>query len=299
MGCLATEKPAGAREPETILPPPWGAHRPGMLARAVLWASRHSPLGRGGARRALYRLFEGLHPGPVDTHLDGVPVRLHPARNVSERKALMRPDRHDAPERAMLREIVRAPGAVFLDIGANAGLYSLDAAIHAGEGARIVAIEPNAPLIARLRFNEALARAAGRVRASARLETCAVAISDHDGEAHFGGGDEGSGGLSAREGGRRVPIRALLGLAAELGVAKIDILKIDVEGHEDRALAPFLSAAPDSLLPRAMIVEHLSRNEWTLDCLAACAGRGYTVRFTTRNNTVLERANFAPRVPAS
>lgn len=268
--------------------PAWGAYNPGLIARVVILASRHTPLGRGSLRRLLYRMFEHFHIGPVDTLLNGVPVRLHPARNVCERKALMRPDRRDVKEHLAVREIMAKGGAVFLDIGANAGLFSLDAAVHAGVGGRIVAVEPNAKLIARLRFNEMLAREAGRIAPTTIIETCAVAVSDRDGDAYLSGeDDEGSRSLSDSATGRRVPTRTLVGLLGEHGIRRIDVLKIDIEGHEDRVLMPFLAAAPAGLLPCVLIMEHVNCERWSGDCLAACHKRGYRVRLKTRSNTIL------------
>ena len=63
-------------------------------------------------------------------------------------------DRH---ELAFLRAQMHRPRPVFVDVGANAGLYSLHAALHAGEGGRILAIEPDAAILARFVFNLRLA----------------------------------------------------------------------------------------------------------------------------------------------
>ena len=43
---------------------------------------------------------------------------------------------------------------------------------------------------------------------------------------------------------------------------RVDALKIDVEGYEDRVLTGFFKQAPQALWPRAVVIEHLSRNEW-------------------------------------
>ena len=48
----------------------------------------------------------------------------------------------------------------------------------------------------------------------------------------------------------------------DAGVDHVDALKIDVEGFEDRVLTGFFKDAPQSLWPRAVVIEHLSRNEW-------------------------------------
>lgn len=267
----------------------WGEQAPRGIARLLVTVSRNTPLGRGTPRKWLYRAFSRLHDGPVDCELWGGRVRLHPALNVSERKALMRPDQMDRPEHELLRQAMRAPGSVMLDIGANAGLYSLDAALAAGPGARIVSIEPDPALLARLAFNLGEAEKAGRVGADVRVVMLPVAVGDHDGEAVLStAGDEGSRSLVAGSHGRAVPLRSLAGIVSGQGLPRVDFLKIDVEGYEDKVLPPYLRAVPPALWPRFIVIEHVSRARWGEDCIAHCLSIGYRVRSTTRNNTILE-----------
>ena len=48
-----------------------------------------------------------------------------------------------------------------------------------------------------------------------------------------------------------VPCRPLTAILDLAGISAIDALKIDIEGAEDLALAPFLREAPSQLLPPA------------------------------------------------
>lgn len=276
------------------LQPPWGTHRPGALATLAILASRHTVLGRGPLKRALFRLFKATHRGPVDLRVDGRPMRLHPARNVSERKTLLRPDRHDPVEKSLLRRAISSPDAIFLDIGANAGLYSLEAAVAARTGSQIIAVEPNLDLISRLRFNETLARSVGLIAPSTVIETYPVAISDQNGRAFLGHAEmEGSRCLSLRSG-HLVQTKTLTSLTHELGIERITALKIDVEGYEDRVLVPFLMTAADAMLPSLVIMEHGCRHLWSTDCLSVCEGKGYRVIARTRNNTILTLQSANP-----
>ena len=77
----------------------------------------------------------------------------------------------------------------------------------------------------------------------------------------------------------------------DAGVARVDALKIDIEGFEDRALIPFFKEAPQSLWPRAVVIEHLSREEWKQDCVADMLARGYVETGKTRSNTLLVRSS--------
>jgi hypothetical protein len=72
-------------------------------------------------------------------------------------------------------------------------------------------------------------------------------------------------------------------------VGRVDALKIDVEGYEDRVLTGFFKQAPQALWPRAVVIEHLSRDEWLDDCIAGMLACGYAETGKTRSNTLLVR----------
>ena len=87
----------------------------------------------------------------------------------------------------------------------------------------------------------------------------------------------------------KVPSLRLQRILDEAGVAHIDALKIDVEGFEDRVLTGFFAQAPQSLWPRAVVIEHLSQNEWQHDCIADMRARGYVETGKNRSNMLLVR----------
>lgn len=136
---------------------------------------------------------------------------------------------YEPEQTALFVEHVR-PGATVLDVGANAGYYTLLAATLAGPEGRVVAFEPE-PAIARfLRRHVAI----NRLR-NVRVEEAAV--SDRDGTARFEGGTgSGTGHLTgAGAGGREVRTVRLDTLCAASGLAP-DAVKMDVEGAEMDAL---------------------------------------------------------------
>jgi FkbM family methyltransferase len=268
---------------------PWGTFRPNLPARALIEVSRQTPLGRGLLRKRMAQLLFRLHSGPVDAWLWGHKVRLFPKHNVCERKALLRPDRLDPSEYAFVRTALSRPRQVFVDVGANAGLYSLYAALNAAEGTRILAIEPDAALLARLVFNIRLT-AAWRP-AAVELATAAVAVGDYDGQGLLSGnGDEGSQSLLPNGKGRCVPVRRLAGLLQEHAINSVSLMKIDVEGYEDRVLPPYLAEVSSDRWPQSIIIEHVYRTRWSVDCISLCEERGYRICASTNNNTLLVRA---------
>jgi FkbM family methyltransferase len=266
---------------------PWGTYHPNLPVRALVGVSR-SPVGRGPLRKGLARLLKVIHSGPVDTTLWGQNVRLHPLNNQCERKALLRPDRMDRREYAFVREKMRGPRSVFVDVGANVGLYSLHAALNAIGAARILAIEPDEMLLSRFWFNVGLAKEA--IHPAVKIDAACTAVGDHDGDALLST-DAEEGARSVRHGvGRPVRLRRLIGVLDEHDIHRVTLMKIDIEGCEDLALAPLLKQAPPERWPQSIIIEHVHRGYWaSVDVLSLCENLGYRRAGGTNANTLLER----------
>jgi FkbM family methyltransferase len=128
-----------------------------------------------------------------------------------------------------------SPGQVVVDAGANAGVFSTVAASWIGPTGRLVAIEPNPLPASRLTRN---LRQNGFADRSVVVER---ALSDHAGHATlYVGANSVTGTLSpavgSSEPGIGVRVASLDSIAAELGLSDIDLLKMDVEGHETTVL---------------------------------------------------------------
>jgi len=145
------------------------------------------------------------------------------------------------------------PDSVFVDIGANIGLYSIRIAKAIGcFGGKVIAIEPNPPTLERLRFN---------INAN-KLDNVSVhevAIGDYCGFANLAVNkenlaivntvrDDETGKISV------VPLEDILD---KEGVSRIDALKIDIEGYEYRALQPFFTRCSKKMWPKRISIEHL------------------------------------------
>ena len=234
-------------------------------------------------RLIMSRIGEGCR----DTMLWGMRLRLYPRRNGCEKNALFTPQMFDTTERRVLAEALGRKGKkfTFVDIGANVGLYSLYLA-SCGD-VRTLAIEPQPGILERLRFHLA-------ANSAANVEVLPIALSDRDGEATLVLNDSDSGGthVDKRDGREalgeriRVPCRPLMEVLVEAGIEAIDALKIDVEGAEDIVLAPFLRDAPQSLLPRLILIED-TRGFWRVDLFALLRSRGYTEAERSRQNVAL------------
>ena len=75
----------------------------------------------------------------------------------------------------------------------------------------------------------------------------------------------------------------------ENNIENIYGLKIDIEGHEDKALVPFLLNSKDSLLPKKIVIEKLSKNTDYLGCKMAFEKLNYQLISRSKNNSFYER----------
>jgi len=271
-------------------PAPFGAFAPNAAQAAIIALAQRSRLKRGAFRPMLSRLVNLLRAGPVDVQYQGASFRFYHQASATERGALFNPD-YNLEELDFLRAHTRADG-VFVDVGANVGTYALALARHVGAGGKVIAIEPHPVTHARLAFNNSasgytqvrlVAAAAGPADGDLMIET----DGDNLGASHIVSGKTLSGKASGKA--IKVPSLRLQRILEEAGVSRVDALKIDVEGFEDRVLTGFFREAPRSLWPHAVVIEHLSKNEWLEDCIADMRARGYVETGRTRSNTLLAR----------
>ena len=87
-----------------------------------------------------------------------------------------------------------------------------------------------------------------------------------------------------------MPTRRLDSVLAARGIDRIDALKIDIEGSEDQALGPFFRSAPESLWPKAVLIEDCFQDHWKENCIDLMTERGYRMEFRGKLNIGLVRA---------
>lgn len=201
------------------------------LAVALRALTRLNPStrGRGLTQLVAERLGQPPQPGVYEIWPG---VRMELQMRAPLERALFFRNYEIRSTRALERALPR--DGVFVDIGANIGFYTLVAAhrLRGGRGGRVIAFEPNPTTLPRLRRNLALNDAA-------HVEVNAVALGDEDGVLPlYMPADACHGETSLRPQGWAgetvvfdVPVRRLDDvLPADL--ARIDLLKIDVEGAE-------------------------------------------------------------------
>lgn len=264
-------------------PAPFGALAPNAAQAAIIALAQRTGLKRGAFRPWLSRLLNLLRSGPLDVQYQGASFRFYHQASATERGALLNPD-YNIEELRFLRAHVRS-GGVFVDVGANVGTYALALADDVGPDGKVIAIEPHPVTHARLAFNQA---ASGTPQV--RLVQAAAGSSDGELLIETDGDNLGASHIVAgNASGRaiRVPSLRLQRILDEAGASGVDALKIDVEGYEDRVLTGFFKEAPKTRWPLAVVIEHLSKDEWLADCIADMLARGYAIAGKTRSNTLL------------
>ena len=126
-----------------------------------------------------------------------------------------------------------APGDVFVDVGANIGYHSLRAAQSVGPQGRVIAAEANVE-------NARMLAVSAAVNGFDQIDVVPLALGRSRGMVAFGPAKGSNGGFLdarhddlARSRASVVPVVAL----DDLGLERVDVMKIDVEGAEPAVIA--------------------------------------------------------------
>jgi FkbM family methyltransferase len=219
--------------------------RPPPLVRALVAAFRRVPVvrGRGRLETLLHRALSARGWRDV-TKTNG--FRLEVLLDDLIGRTIYLNGEWERENSAAVRALV-VPGTVVFDIGANAGYFTLLFSALARPGGRVYAFEPVPDTAARLRANLAI-----NPMMSDGVDVFEFALSDRDGAVAMNvagvantGASRVSVGVEVEDPGRReagvvrtLNLRCRTGdsVWAELGRPAVDLVKIDIEGHELHAL---------------------------------------------------------------
>ncbi len=270
---------------------PFGGFQPtDRIAKKIAWCHR-LPANWIGKQVAqiLRKQVMSQTQLPLDLTFDQVRLRCYLKDNVSERGYVFMPWRWDKIERQVMVDAL-PPEGVFIDIGANVGIYSAIAATKLNRLGTILAIEPNPPVNDRLRFN--LQATKNGLVEQPRIEIIQQGVSDTEGEFELFLDDDNLGASTLLNQGSekasiKIPCKPLLDLISDQKLSRVDVIKCDIEGAEDRALIPFLIDAPHHLLPHCFIFEN-NQDQWQGDLLEVLEQRNYIQTHQTRLNFIYQ-----------
>tara|TARA_B100000575_G_C23000558_1_gene576542 strand:+ start:1 stop:837 length:837 start_codon:yes stop_codon:yes gene_type:complete len=186
-----------------------------------------------------------------------------------------------------------ATNSTFVDVGSNMGFYTMNIAAIFPETNffKILSIEANPVMIERQRDNiELLNQSKKGVKDKIILEN--YALSDMKGSLELDlDQGYGSASLSVKQSKNSITVQSstLMDILLKNKINNITCLKIDIEGHEDRALVPFFKIAQRSLYPVNIVMEFTSQQEWEDEpnLIEFLNQIGYETQLKTRGNICL------------
>lgn len=207
------------------MPQPIGASR--LVGWWLEWWARAVPFHRGKQRLAehLVDWFSLAEAGERVVWRQGAQWSLDPTDYVC-RDLFWAGAKDVAQMRALRPHLPR--GGVMFDLGANFGYYAIVMARALEQDCVIHAFEPDGVAAARLEANLAL-----NDISCISVHRCGV--SDHGGAASLQR-VQGNSGAASLVDGHDFPLVTLDAFCADHGIQRVDVVKIDVEGAELRAL---------------------------------------------------------------
>lgn len=204
------------------------------------------------------------------------------------------PQLFDVWERAAVDKFLPR-GGVFIDLGANIGAYSLWAAKRVGPTGRVLAYEAEPMNFSVLLENIAINRferviQAHRIGVSDTTESLMLQLNDsgNSGGHSFISNVHGERGTSITVG-----CEPLAKLIAEADIQRVDFMKMDIEGFEQRVLSRFFSDVQvgSPLRPAVILTEMYFGNEKQPDhlLLSTIEQAGYKLHGRKANNYLFVR----------
>lgn len=224
----------------------------------------------------------------VDKEYQGLKFRLSPSQNACDWWIAVHDKHYEEDELELLAQF-KGQTINFLDIGSNIGTFSLWMQKNLSPESRIIAFEPHPETYQRLSVNVSLNEASN-------ITPLNLAV----GEEHthlwldsFRPNNAGRCSLrtnyGAEENRMKVAVTPLLDALKDEGFERVDLIKIDVEGYEDKALIPFFDNAPESMWPTYILMETVANGLWDTDLLAYLKDRNYVAEFENSENALLKR----------
>ena len=266
---------------------PFGTRRARWWER-LIWRLTDARVFSRRLRQRLRKKFARPITGPFDVTFEKMKFRLYPAENYCDRILF---GRHQLPEKEEHESLTPfiTPGMTFVDVGANVGSYSVFVGEKCGGDVRLLAFEPHPrtyrKLLYNLQANGLVTQDVINCGVGSRSETLKLWS---DGGSNIGHTSMLPEGTSKAKVSVDVPVTTLLETCSERNIRAIDLLKIDIEGFEDRAISPFLDKAEKHMLPKAILIEIAHQHLWETDLLKQFDELGYKIVSRTKENLLFQ-----------
>jgi FkbM family methyltransferase len=164
---------------------------------------------------------------------------------------------YEPQETCLVRALLR-PGDTFLDVGAHWGYFTFLAAEAVTRSGRVVAVEADPRIYRILKTNLALNQLphVSALHVAAAAEEGTVKLEGYDEAADNWGVSRVRGEAQASAKAFSVPAKAMDAVLDELGVAKAQLVKMDIEGAEVFALAGMRRGLQEHRYERLLLELH-------------------------------------------
>ena len=258
----------------------FGSFKPNLCQRILIFIANKTFLKRGFFRIKFTQLILSLKKGPLDIHFRNCAFRIYGENNLIEYGILLNPEYNQTDIDFLLED--SKSNSNFVDLGCNIGLYSLPLASSAPNGT-VISIDANPLMQSRLSFN---ANSSG----IKNIQIICSAVSDKTGEGSLLIRKNDTAIVSVNEDIKgSIKIDKLENIISQQGLKSIYGLKIDIEGHEDKALVPFLLNVDEDLLPKRIVIEKKTKNSDYPGCAIAFKKLNYTLVSRSRNNSLYKK----------
>ena len=258
----------------------FGAFAPNYLQKLLIYIGQNSVLKRGLFRDRYTKMIFSLKKGPLDICFRKCAFRIFGENNLIEYGILL-----DSKYNYLDLEFLLEGSDLesnFVDLGSNIGLYSQPLALASPKGI-VLSIDANPLMKTRLLFNSK----ASKIK---NIQFVLSAVSNKIGKGSLKIRKDDIAIVSLDETIQSdIKINTLENIIKENKLKSIYGLKIDIEGHEDKALAPFLLNTTESLLPKKIVIEKLAKNTDYPECSLAFEKLNYKLISRSKNNSFYER----------
>ena len=260
----------------------FGTFAPTFLQSVLIFIAQRSFFKRGHLRRLIAYLIYLIRKKPLDIYFRKCSFRLHYNRRNHIQDGLLVNPRYNYDDIEFLLK-GSDENSNYVDIGSNIGLYCQPLALNSPKG-QVIAIDANPVMISQLDFN-------AKASNLKNLKTVFSAVSDKSGSGSLSIRNDDDAIVAINEKiNNGIPIKTLKDILDQSNIGQIYGLKIDVEGHEDLALAPFLLSAKKKELPLKIVIEHLNYQDYP-KCKEAFKKLNYNLIGRSKNNSFYELAS--------
>ena len=267
----------------------FGQFYPRGVAKLIIYLVRLG-IGHGPIKKLYAKILSLVNKKkPLDILYHGVRFRLFPHNNTIESKMLVSSRLRETEELFILQAYLNTD-SIFVDIGANIGYYSL--MVTKNTGSKVLAFEPNPEVFNRFKTNIEL----NDFTKTIKLFPIGIGDAEKEIELRLSTQDMGSSSLVNKNlSGQTIKIKMmkLHTVLKKERVARIDVLKIDIEGFEDKALFPYFKSIKKINYPKLIVMEDSSQKDWDENILGWLVTKHYDILLRTRGNILLTLKKFS------